>query len=289
VTSRPPDLVLLGNLLVDDIFRADGKTVTGSAGGAVLYAALAASASGCRVGLVSVLGSDYPPEALEALRSRGVDLGGLRKLDRSSIRTWLMYEPGGRRIIHYFGGPTHREMSPTLADLPPDWMGARAFHLSPMPIVHQRELVEGLSRQAPSSRRPFVSIDPHDPVSEDSLRDWCSLLAHADAFFPSQDEIAIDLARPLDLARRLGAGGRLRMLALKRGANGGVLVDLADSSVRPWRAEPAQVVDPTGAGDAFAGAFLAEWLAHGSLELALSQGSTVAARTVSDWGARALI
>ena len=42
--SGPPDLVLAGNLLVDDIVLADGTTLLGEPGGAVLHAApLAAS------------------------------------------------------------------------------------------------------------------------------------------------------------------------------------------------------------------------------------------------------
>ena len=44
-----PDLVLLGNLLVDDVVFADGSTRMGQAGGAMLYAALAASLWGVRV------------------------------------------------------------------------------------------------------------------------------------------------------------------------------------------------------------------------------------------------
>ena len=58
--------MLVGNLLVDDIVLADGGTLLGEPGGAVLHAALAASLWGCRVGIVSVAGSDYPPTALEA-------------------------------------------------------------------------------------------------------------------------------------------------------------------------------------------------------------------------------
>ena len=75
-----PDLVLVGNLLVDDIVLADGRTLMAEPGGAVLHAALAASLWGCRAGIVSVAGTDYPSAALEALAARDVDLAGVRRL-----------------------------------------------------------------------------------------------------------------------------------------------------------------------------------------------------------------
>ena len=96
-----PDLVLLGNLLVDDIVRRDGTTLMGEAGGALVHAALAARLWDARVGLVSVLGSDYPADVLDALAARGVDLAGVRPLGRPGGRAWLLYERGIRRVIHH--------------------------------------------------------------------------------------------------------------------------------------------------------------------------------------------
>jgi len=60
VSSTNIDLVLMGNLLVDDIVLHDGTTMMGEPGGAILHAALAVRLWGTRVGLVSVAGDDYP-------------------------------------------------------------------------------------------------------------------------------------------------------------------------------------------------------------------------------------
>src|SRR5207237_9742008 len=107
-----PDLVLLGNLLVDDIVLRDGRSLMGEPGGAMLYAALAARLWGTRVGLVTIAGSDYPTAALQALAARGVDLAGVRHISRPGVRTWLLYEPAGRRVIHHLGCPAHAGVSP---------------------------------------------------------------------------------------------------------------------------------------------------------------------------------
>ena len=148
-----PDLVLLGNLLVDDIVLRDGSTLMGEPGGAVLHAALAAALWGAKVGIGSVAGIDYPAHALEQLAAKGIDLAGVRRLDRTGGRAWLLYEPTVRRTVHHLDCPSHADVSPTLADLPAPWLAARAFHLAPMPLERQLELAHGLAPDSPGARR----------------------------------------------------------------------------------------------------------------------------------------
>src|SRR5258708_25537684 len=119
-----PDLVRLGNLLVDDVVFADGRTRMARPGGAMLYAALAATLWGARVGCVSLRGADYPADALDALRARGVLLDGVHALSGNGVRTWLLYEGPVRRVVHRLGCPSHEAVSPVPAPLPQAW-GAR--------------------------------------------------------------------------------------------------------------------------------------------------------------------
>ena len=57
-----PDLVILGNLLVDDMVFPDGRTRMSEPGGATLYAALGASLWSLAAGVATVRGDDYPVE-----------------------------------------------------------------------------------------------------------------------------------------------------------------------------------------------------------------------------------
>jgi hypothetical protein len=91
---------------------------------------------------------------------------GLRTLARPGLRAWLRYEPDGRRVEHQPGSPTHDEASPRADDLLA-FADARAFHLAPARGTCQAQLVEALSQRT----RAFVSLDPHDPVTETSLGD----------------------------------------------------------------------------------------------------------------------
>jgi sugar/nucleoside kinase (ribokinase family) len=281
-----PDLVIAGNLLVDDIVYPDGRTRMGEAGGAALYAALGASLWGVTVGVASVRGEDYPIAALDALAARGVDLAGVRALDGPGVRTWLLYEEGGRRVIHHLGSPFHSEVSPRPGDFPAHYLGARAVHLAPMPFEIQSELVGSLAAR----REMAVSIDPHEPVLEENLPAWRAVLANVDALFVSEDELLLPgvEADPRGALRSL-AGGRLRFVAFKRGRRGGFLYDAREHAFLEWPPVPRLSGDPTGAGDAFAGGFLAAILRGRAAQDALDQAIVSASFALEDWGAHGLI
>jgi len=280
-----PEMICLGNLLIDDIVYPNGTTCMGEPGGAMIYVSLAARLWGTTVGVVSVLGDDYPPAMLDALVHRGIEVR-LRDLGRPSVRTWLLYEPNGRRVIHHLGSPSHADVSPDPAGIPEAWLGARIFHLSPMPLDIQRSLVRHLSPRPGAA----LSLDPHEPVREDNLDTWREVLSQVDAFFPSRDDLRLDGVDedPKAAMRRL-KGGRLRFVLFKRGAEGGLLYDTRSDTFIEWPPVPRLTGDPTGAGDAFAGGFLSGLIAGEPLELALDRGMVATSFALEDFGARGLL
>ena len=280
-----PSIVLLGNLLVDDVVFADGTTHMGQPGGALLYGALAAALWHSRPGLVSVVGDDYPAEVLDELQQRGVDLTGVSRLGRPGVRTWLLYEGNVRRLIHRLGCPTHAEVSPRPELIPANWSAARAFHLAPMPFDVQRALLTALRGDAP----PFVSIDPHHPVTENTLDEWREVLADADAFFPGEDELLLDGAQtdPHRVLPRL-VNGRLRFVVFKRGANGGILYDAHTARFYTWDAR-GHLVDQTGAGDAFAIGLVLAHLEGLPIDDCLRRAVVTASFAVEGFGPDALL
>jgi len=280
-----PDLVVLGNLLVDDMVFPDGRTRMAEPGGATLYGTLGASLWGLRVGAASVRGDDYPAGVLEALAARGVDVSGVRSLGAPGIRTWLLYEGTRRQVIHRLDRPSHADVSPRAEDLPAAWSGSRAFHLAPMPFDVQRGLVESLS----SLKGAFLSLDPYRLLSTDTIAEWREVIARVDAFFLSEDEMELGSREDPRPAIRSLAGGRLRLVFFKRGPRGGLLYDAREDRFVEWAPRAAGVVDPTGAGDAFAAGFLAGWLGADPVERALLRGVVSASFAIADWGAAGIL
>ena len=111
-----------------------------------------------------------------------------------------------------------------------------------------------------------------------------SVAAKADIVFPSDDEAEMlwgtdDPDAIADLFLKQGA----RIVAVKRGEKG-AYVATADQrfAVPPV---PTTPVDSAGAGDSFAGAFLAWYLETGEVETSAQRAAEVAAGTVSGLGA----
>jgi sugar/nucleoside kinase (ribokinase family) len=277
------DLVVLGNLIVDDVVLSDGSTRMGQPGGAVLYAALGASLWGLDVGVVSLVGSDYPEQALAGMSASGIDLAGLHPLGRPGVRLWALYEERMRQLVHRRERPRHSDVSPRVEHIPEAWRSARAFHVSPMPFETQRTLVAALARLEGAR----LSLDPHQPIDQDSWAAWRDVLADVDLLFVGLDELRLAPEDPESL-RRL-AGGRLRSVLFKRSTEGGTWYDAAVDKTAQWPSRAAGVVDPTGAGDAFAAGTLAGLLRGEPIERAIRRGVVGASFAISGFGPDGLL
>jgi ribokinase len=155
-----------------------------------------------------------------------------------------------------------------------------------MPFEVQAELIVALAQR----RETALSLDPHEPIREDNLEARRAVLANVDALFVSEDELQLPgaLLDPRGALRALG-GGRLRFVAFRRGRQGGLLYDARERTFLEWPPVPRVSGDPTGAGDAFAGGFLAAIVAGRTLESAIDQAIVSASFALEDWGAHGLL
>lgn len=280
-----PELVIFGNLAVDDVVYPDGTTRMGRAGGAIVFAALGASLWGLDVGLVSRVGSAYPRAMLGALDARDIRLDGVRSIEGPGLRTWLLYEGELRRVVHRLDATSHLDASPDVTDLPSDW-SPRAFHIAPLPIATQGDLVTTLSE----STKVRLSLDPYALIRPDELAPWREITSRLDWLFVSEDELPDARWRlnPDPLLARL-ASERLNLVFLKQGSRGGRLFDLPHRSSSEWQSRAESVVDVTGAGDAFAGGALAGLLSGNDSAGIVARGIVSASFAIQDVGAEGLL
>ncbi len=162
-------------------------------------------------------------------------------------------------------------MTIRINDIPADYLDATAAHLCPMDFLSHM-LIPSALRQGHIST---ITVDPSagymNPVFWD---DMPHLLRGITAFVTSEEKInALFQGRSHDLwemAETLAAYG-CEVVVIKRGAGGQLLYEHANRSKWILPAYPAHVSNPTGAGDAFCGGFLAGYKStYSALEGALA-------------------
>lgn len=246
------DLVVIGNLLLDDL--PHGVNIPG---GAALFTALAARCCGLSVAVHSVVGDDYPVHWLE---EAGIHLS-LKRLDGPGGRTVIRYTPEGRTLQHQ--GPCHRELSPQVAHP----YKAGLVHLAPMPTDIQ-------AYHLSQSPRRGATLDPY-PVLDQAT--W----AHFSSY---QDRLAALLLNEEELRMDVEDLGESAWVVLKQAERGG---ETRHPALR-WEAVPTEVVDLTGAGDAFAAGLASGLLREESRQSALDRGAQAASWALQSVGADAL-
>jgi ribokinase len=160
------------------------------------------------------------------------------------------------------------------------------LHIAPTSIRTQRHLPEVARRRGVQ----MVSVDPGERAMRPALKPYVEdMLAYVDVFLPSDQEVESllrDVPEEMDAMRcaawfaAYGPG----IVVLKLGS-GGVLVH-ERSNGRFWHvpALPVRVVDVTGAGDAFCGGFMADFVKHGDPVRAAITGTVSASIAIQDYG-----
>ncbi len=246
-------IVVFGSINIDFLLRVarlpgEGETVAGldvalAPGGKGANQALAARKAGASVKLVGAAGNDaFADLALANLVASGVDLSGLRRVTRPTGAAFITIDDAGRNHIVLSPGANQDAKA---ADFAPVAGGV---------LLVQRELPEGetlaaLRKAKDAGMTTIVNAAPSAGFTAE-MRDL------ADIVIANEHEIA-DVAGRVDtpeaLAVELAKTGKSIVLTL--GAEGA----LAAKGGQVWRAPASKVnvVDTTGAGDTFCGAFAA--------------------------------
>lgn len=268
-----PRVWILGNLTVDDVVLADGTTAMGLCGGNALYAARGARAWEDAVGVAARVGPDWPAEHASALRDLGLELN-LIEVPYPTIHNWALYESNEvRQFVLWRGSGTNLQQSLRAAELP-SLEGAEACHIAPMPLPVQAELLAAIR-----GRVRLIALDPHEDHIEGHERAMLDLLPALTVFMPSAREAELLYGRDDAEAAALAFQAEgAEMVAIKMGSAGSV-VTIGNGATRHVPAIEVCVADPTGAGDAYCGGFVAS-LARGADSLVAACHGTVSASMV---------
>ncbi len=277
-----PRLVCLGNMTFDDVVLPDGTERPGCLGGDALYAALGARLLMPEVELVAPVGADFPVEVLARIGATGLSVAGMPPRSRPTLHNRVAYDAGGGRTwTIYDDDSAFDDLSPTFADIPPAFRRAEAFLILAMTLSAQIRLVDDFRRHTGA----LVALDTQEDYIVGNEAAVRALIAKTDVFLPSAVEVRQLLGHEdWDVALPALAALGPRIVVAKRGGDGCTVYEAASGRMTHVAALPATVVDTTGAGDSFCGAFVAELLESGDAVAAAHAGVAAASFTVQDYG-----
>jgi len=275
-------LVEIGTVAFDSIETPFGKTER-TIGGAATYISLAASCFIDNSGLVSVVGDDFPVEFLSRIQEKGVDLTGLQVKKGEKSFFW-----SGRYHFDMNSRDTLvTELNVLLTFdpiMPAEYQDCEYLMLGNLDPKVQLKVIE----QIPV-RPKLVVLDTMNFWMDSAMDDLLKVIAKVDVLTVNDAE-ARQLSNEYSLvkaARRIMEMGP-RCVIIKKGEHGALLFEGNKVFFAP--ALPLEeVVDPTGAGDTFAGGFIGylaktDNCSFENMKRAIIVGSALASFTCEKFG-----
>jgi sugar/nucleoside kinase (ribokinase family) len=274
-------LLVVGSVALDSIFTPFGETAD-ALGGSAVYFSVAGSLLH-PVEVVGVVGNDYPVAELERLAARGIDWSGVEHAAGESFR-WkgkYSYDLQSRETLETRLG-VFADFQPKL---PEAFRSAEFLFLGNI----DPELQLGVLSQV---RQPkLVVCDTMNYWIQSKKPQLLDLLSRVDLLMVNDGE-----ARELSGDWNIHRAGRWilahgpKRVVIKQGEHGALLIEPTRTFYVP--AFPLEnVFDPTGAGDAFAGGFMAYLARTGSvsednIRRAMVVGATMGSYAVEQFGIR---
>jgi len=258
--AQNSDIAVVGHLSIDSILLPSRTAPFVVLGGSATYTSFAARRLDATVSVVSKVGGNFPQAYLWWLDQEGIDLSGVTKLAGEPTTCFeLVYSKD-------LSERTLKLKSKGIALSPEDMLEgfhAKAVHVAPIANEISYELVEHLKKCS-----DILSVDPQGllrsfdesgNVAENAIVDN-RIFGLINIYKSSQREIvALTGESELKPAMKAIHDVGVETVIVTLGVKGSVLsVEGAQYTID---ACPSQVVvDPTGAGDVFIGAFLTEFL-----------------------------
>jgi len=276
-------LIVTGSIGIDTIQtpQAEAKCILG---GSCAYFAAAASFH-APVRILAAVGGDWPDEHRQVLqRFDNISLDGLETRPQSRTFAW-----GGR----YFDNMNQRETLFTE-------LGVLDEDLPPLPEHYRDSEYVFLANTHPANQTALAGQFPNRKIAvADTMDLWINIahpellqmLANVDGLVLNDSEATqlTEITNAVSSARKILDMGPT-FVVVKKGEHGAVLVHRDGLATIPaYPSEQHQVVDPTGAGDAFAGGMMGHLAAVGmtdfaSIQTALAWGTVTASFVIESFG-----
>ncbi|MFE2432732.1 PfkB family carbohydrate kinase [Streptomyces sp. NPDC059373] len=275
-------VAVFSHVVTDEVYTADGRPAAREVGGAGAYAAVGASlvTASWATAIVSGVGASDQRRLSQWFRRREVDPVGLFEVGEHSPVTRVRYRQDGERVEESVLGDAHfaaHTPFPSRSPVGPDRLaGAYLFH-----DADERYWGE-VAAVCPRWRGPVLWEIAADACTPAALARVTELAGLVDVLSLNAAEAATLTGRtdPLDALAALPDG---LVVVLRCGAAG----SLVRQGRRTWQVgtAPGPVVDPTGGGNAYSGAFLAAYSWTGDVPASARAAAAAASRVIARYGA----
>ncbi len=268
-------LAAVGSVGLDTVETPHGH-IKEAPGGSVVFFGLAASFF-TPVAIIANQGEDFPDSAWEVLRSRGADLSGLRTISGEKTFRWQARYTG--EMDNATTLKTELNVLAHPPEIPPSHEGAEFLFLANMgPDVQLATFAKARAKRVWADTMNLW-IDTQPDILRKVLKGLEGLFLNEEEALQFTQTSALE-----DAGRALLAEGP-QVVIIKQGAKGALLcsnLEVRGRNVLKQESFPAypssSVVDPTGAGDSFAGGFLGFLAEHANLSAAGNQINDMAGR-----------
>lgn len=280
-------LLVVGTVAFDAIETPFGKTDK-ILGGAGTYISLSASNFDVKIGLVSVVGGDFPQEYLDLLSDRNIDISGIEIIKEGKTFFW-----SGRYHNDLNSRDTLETQVNTLADfqpkVPENFKDADIVMLGNLHPNIQSQVLDQMTKQP-----KLIVLDTMNFWMDCALPELMEVLKRVDVI-TINDEEARQLSGEYSLVKAAAKIQKMgpRYVVIKKGEHGALLFNESEVFFAP--ALPLEeVFDPTGAGDTFAGGFCgyitqSENVSFENLKNAIIFGSNLASFCVEKFGTERML
>jgi len=275
------EILVVGSLAYDSISTPEGSAPR-TLGGSANYFSVAASHFS-KINVVGVVGDDYSDQDLNVLKSRGVNTEGLQRQKGATFHWSGKYEGDMNEAVTLKTElNVFADFNPTL---PEAYKKASVVFLANIHPVLQSQVLTQVSSPK------LVGMDTMNFWIQSAKEDLLKVLKKVDVVLINEGE-----AKQLTQAKNAISAAPLltqmgpKVVVIKRGEYGFVLYTQKDGYFILPAFPVEKVVDPTGAGDTFAGGFFgvlskeAEPLKIENLKKACVLGSLIASFTIQDFG-----
>jgi len=278
-------LLVTGSIAIDTVKTPFGVSEDCIGGSAVYFSMAASFFSPVR--LVGAIGSDCPFDFDKVFAGRDVDLTGLEVRQHSKTFRWMgtYFDDMDDRKTDYIELNVLAEDPPMV---PVSFRDSKFVFLANTAPKLQLQLLQQIHKPI------FAAADTMDFWIEGHPDDLSMLLRKINCLIINEDEARLlanehNLIKAGEIILDMGVGA----VVIKKGESGSVVCDASGNKFILPAYPAAEVKDPTGAGDSFAGGFMGHIAQTGktdfvTLKTAVAYGTVIASFTIADFSVNGL-